>query len=152
MERCDAYLVVEHNADVYPCDFFVQPEWKLGNLVADRLEAVLNNPLRRRFAALKTARPPGCRECRFGELCQGDCPRFRAGPAAGPGGGSRLCQAWTRLFEHLENHPVDILERAAEARRLHQARQAAPPGRNSPCPCGSGRKYKHCCLPRIIPE
>jgi hypothetical protein len=20
------------------------------------------------------------------------------------------------------------------------------PGRNEPCPCGSGRKYKHCCL------
>ena len=24
--------------------------------------------------------------------------------------------------------------------------QPTPPGRNDPCPCGSGRKYKHCCL------
>ena len=148
-QACDTYLLVEHNGDIYPCDFYVYPEWLLGNLQQDGIEGILDNPKRKKFAAMKSEFPGACRSCKWIKVCQGDCTRHRISAPDGKPKASEYCAAWKMLFEHVENHPRDIREEAMQARQEHQARIWKNTGRNDPCPCGSGRKYKKCCLPRM---
>ena len=155
LERCGIYVVVEHNGDVYACDFFVTPEWRLGNLLeGDRLEALLNSPKQESFAEAKAALPGECRSCRWIALCRGGCPKDRI---ASPQGKSvnHLCPAFKQLFTHADERMQRLAEawhreRTETEERLRRTRaliQAAghEPGRNDPCPCGSGLKYKKCC-------
>ena len=88
---CGQHLVVEYDGSVYPCDFYVGPETKLGNVAIDSWEAILGSPACREFAARKSAAlPQKCRTCRHFEFCRGDCPRNR----------QSLCDGWIAFFDH----------------------------------------------------
>jgi uncharacterized protein len=105
---CRQYLVVEHDGSVYPCDFHVRPELRLGNVNEDPLEDIAASPAWARFAAAKEAKVPAeCRACRFFEFCRGDCPRSSR----------RLCAGWRRFFAHalprLRELAQDACRRAA---------------------------------------
>jgi uncharacterized protein len=145
LDRCSSYLLVEYNGDCYPCDFFVQPEWKLGNLATGSLVEILNLPLRREFAALKSKTASQCPSCRHFGFCHGDCLKFRLGPSGDSGSLSCLCQGWLMLLDHVQAHQRNLKEKALEARQAHARQSAKNPGRNDPCPCGSGKKFKRCC-------
>ncbi len=142
MENCDNYFVVEHNGDCYPCDFFVYPEWRLGNIVTDDMDSIVNSPLRSKFAAMKSEYPDECRECALFKFCHGDCTKFRQTPAGGYTAQSEYCESLKSLVSHLEPRLGEIHRKVMDIR---SGRVALTAGRNDPCPCGSGRKYKHCC-------
>ncbi|MEW6266675.1 MAG: anaerobic sulfatase maturase [Thermodesulfobacteriota bacterium] len=144
--RCDSYLLVEHNGDCYPCDFFVRPEWRLGNVVHQPLETILDHPKRLEFAGLRGDLSSKCRECSWLDLCRGDCPRHRETLAGSFGPLSECCPAWRLLLDHIQSHPANVVEKAWEARRSFRPVIHEKVGRNEPCPCGSGKKYKKCCL------
>ena len=92
---CRQYLVVEHDGSVYPCDFHVRADLKLGNIQTHTWEEMLDAKIYRDFAAAKTiALPPACRTCEFFRFCHGDCPRNRRA------GQSILCTGWKRFFAH----------------------------------------------------
>jgi uncharacterized protein len=80
--------VLEWNGDLYVCDHFVYPHWRLGNLHERPLEELLASPLLERFGRLKTQLPRVCRECEFLPYCHGGCPKHylpatpRSDPAA----------------------------------------------------------------------
>ncbi len=74
---CDSYAVVEHNGDVYPCDFFVERSWKLGNVHADSWPDIAGRVRRRDFAAKKSTPNPTCAVCDYKSLCHGGCPSNR---------------------------------------------------------------------------
>lgn len=77
-ESCDSYFVVEHNGDVYPCDFFVEPSLKLGNILEEKgWEEFLASPLYRAFGARKAQAHPDCATCPYLEFCYGDCLKHR---------------------------------------------------------------------------
>ncbi len=147
---CRQYVVVEYNGDLYPCDFFVNPGLRLGNITEIEWHTAWQAERFRHFGASKAAFHLDCQVCRYRELCQGDCLKHRqdeASPAAG--NLSRLCAGWLRFFEHTLPR---FRELAALIRAERHAAATAPPtgrnptGRNDACPCGSGRKYKKCCL------
>ncbi len=145
-DRCDSYLLVEHNGDVYPCDFFVYPEWKLGNVVEDSCEKIMNCSARRKFAEMKGAVPGDCVDCKWLSFCRGDCTKFRLDEAGGYRNRSAYCNARKMLLEHIEPHLEPIREKVMEFRRQRAVRiHHSGVGRNDPCPCGSGLKYKKCC-------
>jgi uncharacterized protein len=77
MRECGVYVVVEHNGDVYSCDFFVDPEWKLGNIMKDDILEMLNSPLQRKFGQMKADLPPECVACKWLERCWGGCTKDR---------------------------------------------------------------------------
>jgi uncharacterized protein len=79
-ETCDSYVVVEYNGDVFPCDFFVEKPWKLGNVMADSWSEIARRPRRFEFASKKTLAHPDCQVCEYQSICHGGCPKFRAGP------------------------------------------------------------------------
>jgi uncharacterized protein len=95
--RCDQYLVVEHNGDVYPCDFFVDRAHLLGNVSDHSFEQMRASEGYAEFMDRKGRVPEACTRCSFLPLCMGDCPKFRIG--SGDGGVSWLCRGWTRFFD-----------------------------------------------------
>lgn len=78
-ESCDSYAVVEYNGDVYPCDFFVESGWKLGNIHEDSWIDIGRNKLRAEFAAKKGIGHPACDACEYRPVCHGGCPHTRRG-------------------------------------------------------------------------
>lgn len=145
---CRQYLVVEYSGDIYPCDFFVQGERKLGNLLSDSWETLQESISYEQFGTQKSHWCEECVACPFLRMCMGDCLKYRVTDAPG-GKQSWLCEAWKQFYAHA----MPTFERlASEIRQEFQMEQAAAmmpqgtekPGRNDPCPCGSGKKFKKC--------
>jgi uncharacterized protein len=145
LEECGSYLLVEHNGDCYPCDFFVYPEWKLGNLREQPLQDIMSNPLRNKFGRMKTLIPDECKKCQWLDFCHGDCTRFRQSSDGQFKNLSEFCISWKMLLEHLEPSRESITERAIKIREALFQNALENVGRNDPCPCGSGKKFKKCC-------
>ncbi len=140
-DNCCQYFVVEHNGDVYPCDFFVEPELRLGNIARDSWKSLQGSPIYLDFGARKADRDPGCDTCPYLDYCAADCPKHRiAGGRVEPRAKSVLCQGYMKFFDHA----LPGLQRLAREISGGTA-GAGKVGRNDPCPCGSGRKYKKCC-------
>lgn len=74
-EMCDSHLVIEYNGDVYPCDFFVDRKWKLGNIHETPLSGLVRSPLRNKFMHLKSEYAAACSGCRYYALCRGGCTK-----------------------------------------------------------------------------
>jgi len=149
---CRSYLVVEHNGDVFPCDFYVRPDLKLGNIMEDSWEDLLASPAYAKFGARKTQWNEKCAECKYLQYCAGCCPKNRPASSQDPTQLSWLCNGWIQFFDHalpkLESLADDVRrqrQQAAMQMRSHMPPPAGKTNRNDPCPCGSGKKYKKCC-------
>ena len=152
--NCCQYLVVEHNGDIYPCDFFVEPELKLGNIMEDSWDELLSSERYLQFGEKKSEWNAQCRDCEFLNFCAGDCQKNRFRESRDPRQLSWLCVGRQRFLKHalpgLRELAVGVQQErqaALEAQKRERARDAVRNGigRNDPCPCGSGRKFKKCC-------
>lgn len=155
-ETCGDALAMEHNGDVFSCDHFVLPEYKLGNIMETPLEELVALPRQEAFGrAKRDLLPRYCRECEVLDLCHGECPknRFLETPDGEPGL-NYLCAGYRRFFNHARPYVQRILALLRQGKpapllmeqlRAEEAERWRKAGRNDPCPCGSGRKYKHCC-------
>lgn len=169
--QCGGALAMEHNGDLYSCDHFVEPDFRLGNIHELPILDLASSDAQQKFGEAKeTTLPQYCRECEVRFMCNGECPknRFIETPT-GEEGLNYLCAGYRKFF----NHIGPVMERMAEELRhgrspagvMHEQRSkstskrtpsgraprttsVASVGRNDPCPCGSGRKYKKCCLAR----
>jgi serine-type anaerobic sulfatase-maturating enzyme len=97
-ETCDSYVVVEYNGDVYPCDFFVESPWKLGNITLDSWGEIARRTRRYAFAAKKTLAHPECQVCEYQSVCHGGCPKFRHGPNRRFEDLDYFCAAYKMIF------------------------------------------------------
>jgi len=97
-ETCDSYVVVEYNGDVYPCDFFVEDGWKLGNVVLDSWPEIARRTRRYSFASKKTLAHPECQVCEYQSICHGGCPKFRHGPHARFEDLDYFCAAYKMIY------------------------------------------------------
>jgi len=151
-DHCGDYVVIEHNGDVYACDFHVTPEWRLGNLMETPLLELVNSPAMDRFAAAKRQWDRSCTACPWLALCHGGCPKYRVDATGAPARKTCFCSANLALFEHAGGTLGELADRFAPPDVVHRIPQARETisgvSRNAPCPCGSGRKYKHCCMGR----
>jgi uncharacterized protein len=155
---CGHGLALEHNGDLYACDHFVEPSHLLGNILKTSMADLAASERQQRFGRAKLeSLPRFCRECEVLFACHGECPknRFLTTPEGEPGL-NYLCAGYKRFFEHAGT-PLTLLAEllrrgrpAAQVMNLlaqAEGRAEAGPekiGRNAPCPCGSGRKYKKC--------
>ena len=113
---CNNYMVVEHNGDCYPCDFFVSKEWKIGNLQNSSITAIMNSQLRDKFASLKSDVPKECKECSIFSFCLGDCIRFRDFEDTGVINKSEYCSTNLMVYNHIKPHLPEIRNRVAAFR------------------------------------
>jgi uncharacterized protein len=146
-ETCGMALALEHNGDLYSCDHFVDPEHRLGNIRETHLLDLVSSQQQQRFGlAKRDSLPSDCRGCEFKFACWGECPRNRfLTTAAGEPGLNYLCAGYKRYFGHVAG-PMRLMAELLRAGRapseVIELFARAP--RNGPCPCGSGRKAKHC--------
>ena len=141
---CGQIPVIEHNGDFFPCDHYVDREHRLGNIAETPLATLLDSPAQRSFGdAKRDALPACCRRCEVLAMCNGGCPKYRfiVSPDGEPGL-NYLCAGLKRFFLH-SRKPLARMAAAHTERAPRLTPVAA--GRNDPCPCGSGRKFKRCC-------
>jgi uncharacterized protein len=142
-ESCDSGIVVEHNGDTYPCDFYADSPWRLGNLMHQPLREVLYSPIRAAFMRQKQPLPDECQSCQWLSVCKSGCPRNRVDD-----GPDYFCRSYKDLFAHADVRFGHLRERVRARQRLLDGAYGIPLthiGRNDACPCGSGRKHKVCC-------
>ncbi|MFN0170771.1 MAG: anaerobic sulfatase maturase [Bryobacteraceae bacterium] len=97
-ETCDSYVVVEYNGDVYPCDFFVEGHWRLGNVTMDSWSEIARRQTRYNFAVKKTLAHPECQVCEYQSICHGGCPKLRHGPHRRFEDLDYFCQAYKMIY------------------------------------------------------
>jgi len=154
-KTCGDIPVIEHNGDIFSCDHFVDMEHHLGNIRNSSLAELLESPFQRAFGQAKLdGLPLLCRNCEVLAMCNGGCPkdRFLRTPD-GEEGLNYLCAGYKRFFTHCRPFLTELStqwRRKPEGQKPPATGEAAgipaKTGRNDPCPCGSGRKYKKCCL------
>lgn len=95
---------IEHNGDVYSCDHFTFPEYKLGNIQDTSLGKLITNTQQQLFGQNKYSQlPEVCIKCAYLDLCNGECPkkRFLASPSDEPGM-NYLCEGYQLFFSHVD--------------------------------------------------
>jgi uncharacterized protein len=100
--ECGRALVVEHDGDVFSCDHFVYPEYKLGNLTREPLAAMVDSTRQQAFGkAKRDTLPRQCRECPQLDLCWGGCPKQRfLTTRDGEPGLNWLCEGYLHYLGH----------------------------------------------------
>jgi len=159
-ERCANAHVLEFNGDLYACDHFVYAPWKIGNILDTPLTRLARSPRLDEFAAMKTELPAACRDCEFLDLCRGGCPKHHRPIGTDPNRVNHFCEGYKMFYREalgeLKRMAAYFRDgRQPPPRQASSARPAQPPqgpaaggpppGRNAPCPCGSGKKFKSCC-------
>jgi uncharacterized protein len=157
-ETCGLGLALEHNGDLHSCDHFVDPDFLIGNINETPMDALVAGKQQYDFGQDKRDKlPQYCLDCDVRFACHGECPknRFITTPDGEPGL-NYLCEGFKDFFHHIDEpmqtmiglmrsgRPADgiMAAIAAEERPLLDALRQS--GRNDVCPCGSGRKVKHC--------
>ena len=157
-ETCGRGVALEHNGDLYSCDHFVDPDFRLGNITETPIGDLVVAERQHTFGlAKRDSLPEYCRSCDVLFACRGECPknRFTTTPDGEPGL-NYLCAGYKHFFRHID-HPMRLMLEALRSGHLaHEvmailstedaalAGAVSRAGRNDRCPCGSGRKTKHC--------
>ena len=117
-KHCGHAGVMEHNGDVYSCDHFVFPEYKLGNIHEQSLVEMMYSERQRRFGRAKAdSLPTQCRECQWLNACHGECPRNRfIRTANGEPGLNYLCEGYRQYFSHVAPYR-DVMKRLLGEKR-----------------------------------
>lgn len=102
-ETCGGNSVVEHNGDLYPCDHFVYPQFRIGNVMNQSLRELMTSPEQIRFGISKrNGLPDDCLKCRWFFACHGECPKHRfCKTGSGEPGLSILCEGHKLYFSHI---------------------------------------------------
>lgn len=102
-ETCGHATALEFNGDLYACDHFVFPEYRLGNIHETPLATLTSRPELKKFGqAKRNALTRQCRECEFLFACHGECPKNRfAFSADGEPGHNYLCKGYYQFFSHV---------------------------------------------------
>lgn len=149
---CGNALALEHNGDLYSCDHYVEPDYLLGNIQETHMIELVASDKQRQFGRDKQETLPlYCRECEVRFACNGGCPRNRfIQTPDGEEGLNYLCAGYKLFFNHT-HRPMQMMAEllwqgryADEIMQLYAPETVTAVGRNEPCPCGSGKKYKHC--------
>ena len=175
-ETCGDAMAIEHNGDLYSCDHYVTPDYYIGNIEETPIADMVDAPFQRKFGTDKRdTLPEYCRNCDVKFVCNGGCPKNRIIKTPdGEDGLNYLCAGYKHFFTHIDE-PMKLMASALQAGKpansiipmMREQRQTKSKGnnlrtqttsstssqkigRNSPCPCGSGRKYKQCCLGKNV--
>ena len=150
-ETCGLQLALEHTGDLYCCDHFVEPDFLLGNITETPMQQLVASARQTTFGQDKrTTLTQYCLDCDVRFACNGGCPkdRFATSPY-GESGQHYLCPSYKTFFHHIDR-PMRTMAALLAAGRAPAdlmgvyATEDAHRGRNEPCTCGSGRKWKHC--------
>lgn len=113
---CGLQNVIEADGSVYPCDFFVLDDYKVGDIREDSFEKILERTIDLKFTEKSVITDRECRECRYFPMCRGGCGRHRMGEEDGRTGRNRFCQSYQMFFEAALPRLADIAEKIRRGR------------------------------------
>jgi uncharacterized protein len=153
-ETCGLALAIEHNGDLYSCDHYVEPDYKLGNIKETHMIELIVSPAQLKFGRDKRDMLPRyCRQCEVRFACHGGCPKNRfVETPEGEAGLNYLCAGYKAFFNHIDQ-PMKMMAALLRQGRYadevmgllaQEEQEQHAVGRNDPCPCGSGKKFKQC--------
>ena len=118
LETCPDQVAIEHNGDIYSCDHFVDPGFRLGNIHERHLVEMLESDEQRRFTVYKReGLPTRCRECSVLEFCRGGCPKNRhLQTPDGEYGLNYLCGGYRDIFSYVQPY-LPLFERVDDANK-----------------------------------
>jgi uncharacterized protein len=157
-KTCGYGLALEHNGDLYSCDHFVEPDYRVGNIKEEHMLELVGSERQYRFGQDKyDTLPQTCLECPVLFACNGECPKNRfAKTPDGKAGLNYLCAGYKAFFQRADEAmrmlamllnsgrpAAEVMSILAEKREVaEQAYQSAKAER--PCPCGSQMNYEDC--------
>jgi uncharacterized protein len=156
---CGNALAIEHTGDLYSCDHYVEPDYLLGNIKDKHIIELVASDQQRQFGRDKMdTLPQYCIDCDVRYACHGGCPRNRfINTPSGKPGLNYLCAGYMSFFRHVQRPmkimadllrqnraPAEIMQLYAAEDRKRIENIFTNTGRNDPCPCGSGKKFKQC--------
>jgi uncharacterized protein len=148
---CGLGPALEYNGDLYSCDHYVEPRYKIGNIHQTHLLDLVASPEQRKFGQDKLdSLTAQCRNCEVRSVCNGGCPKDRfALSRDGEAGQNYLCSGLELFFKHtrpaMQEMALLLRQRRAPAEIMAAtATEDARRGPYQPCPCGSGRKFRFC--------
>ncbi len=154
--------LLESNGDLFSCDHYVYPENRLGNILEKGFKSLVDSGKQQKFGLdKKFSLPKYCLNCSVRFACNGECPKHRfIKTPDGEDGLNYLCSGYKYFFEKIDPYmrfmadelaaqrpPANVMQWALQKEKGFTESSA---GRNQPCPCGSGKKYKKCCGAGII--
>ena len=148
---CGYGPALEHNGDLYSCDHFVEPRFKLGNIHQTHMLELVASPGQRKFGDNKRdTLTTQCQECKVRHLCNGGCPKDRfALSCDGQPGQNYLCPGLELFFMHTGpafSRMAQMIQQGHAPSEVMAwvATEDAKHGPYQPCPCGSGKKFRFC--------
>lgn len=105
---CSCQMVVEADGSVYPCDFYVIDQWKLGNINENNIDEIQNNDTGNNFMNISKHIDPKCMQCEWLRICRGGCRRNREPFVNGKPGLSYFCEAYDSFFQHSIQKLIDV--------------------------------------------
>ena len=163
-ETCGEVPVVERDGGVYACDHFVNRAHKIGDLTENSLEEITASGKQKAFGDEKRKLPGECLSCPYRKLCNGGCPKDRffpreegdETPGAHPDSAPYyLCKGYRYFFDYAVPRLKRVMELSSQRKQNEEIMKILTAeeraalrklSRNDPCPCGSGLKYKNCCI------
>lgn len=101
-KTCGNYLVVEHNGDLFSCDYLVSNDTRVGNLLETQLQRAINSSSHIAFGRRKAKLGPKCQDCQWLHLCYGGCLKDRIKDPRDQGH-NRFCSSYQFFFKHADN-------------------------------------------------
>ncbi len=110
-KHCEQQFVLEADGRIYPCDFFVQAKWAMGNILEDDLGTMLDGPKYQAFVQQSVQFPKECGSCQWVNLCNGGCPRNRTLFDRPPDSSNYFCVTYKTFFEQTASRFETIVQR-----------------------------------------
>ena len=151
--KCTSYFVVEHNGDVYPCDFFVERSKRIGSVLRESWADMQQSRKYESFGGKKSEWNEACVRCPYLRYCSGDCLKQRFHSGRDSSALSWLCAGWQDFYRHtipeFEKLALSVLNERQRYERTqpdkeHTRIYEPKVGWNDPCYCGSGKKFRLC--------
>jgi uncharacterized protein len=99
-KQCTGFVVIEHTGDAFCCEFFVEPKWRLGNILETKLEKLAAGNIKRTFARNKQNLSGKCLVCRYLDICRGGCMKDRVRWNDNLSRESYFCESYKQLFDY----------------------------------------------------
>ena len=148
---CGNGPALEHNGDLYACDHYVEPRYRLGNIHEKHMLELVASPAQRRFGLDKRdTLTHQCQQCEVRAVCNGGCPKDRfVASRDGESGHNYLCEGLYRFFTHTRpamRHMASLFSEGRAPAEIMEWMAAEDRKRDvyAPCTCGSDRKFRFC--------
>ncbi|SEO89708.1 uncharacterized protein SAMN04488134_11622 [Amphibacillus marinus] len=144
-EACPRTIVFEQNGNAYPCDFYMDEHYLLGNITENSFREIASHANMEKFLLEKPSLPAQCQNCEFLTLCHGGCPRNRLS-SDNEAGVEYFCESYQQIYRYAEQRMQALANRIKHDKLLALIHAGYPlPLKAGPCTCGSGKAFTSCC-------